>query len=583
MADPTPYSKDYSYTGFQQAQGNNDFPGTQLDNDLERIEQTTNELIEALGGVRKPGGGLVNGIVTLESLAVPTIRYFGQSAMESLRGTSNTLMAVGLGARQFATPLGKEWAVGQRVRVTTLDAQKIMEGDIVSSDAETGIHIFLVDRIEGSGSAAEWSVSVAGIAGKDGDLTPELVVLRDQVTADAAQVASDKTDTAASAASASGSASAAATSENNAASSATAASGSAGTASDAASTATGAAGTATSAASVAVAAAGAAAADADVAAAAASSASGSAGAASSSASEAATSAGAASSAQTAAESARDTALTTYANLSGGALGQVLVKASGVDFAFEWQTFSSMSAATYDPQNIAADAFDVDNHTDGATNKVFTTAEQTKLASVLANADPTGASLAGATDNASIADGDRLGGVLSGGGTLFRITFAALRTRLRLTLDTLYYMIGGTDVSVADGGTGRSSHTAYAVLCGGTTTTAAQQSLASVGSSGQVLTSNGASALPTFQDPASGGQPIPTSSSYPVGTFAMLKKVAAGTLSDGATIAGSSLYSGVIDNDSTPVSPLAGNQTGTWTNRSGLGLDPQTIGYYVRTA
>lgn len=58
--------------------------------------------------------------------------------------------------------------------------------------------------------------------------------------------------------------------------------------------------------------------------------------------------------------------------------------------------------------------------------------------------------------------------------------------------------GGTDIVVADGGTGRSSATAYAVICGGTTSTAAQQSVASVGTSGQVLTSNGAGALPTFQ-------------------------------------------------------------------------------------
>lgn len=64
--------------------------------------------------------------------------------------------------------------------------------------------------------------------------------------------------------------------------------------------------------------------------------------------------------------------------------------------------------------------------------------------------------------------------------------------------------GGTDITVADGGTGRSSHTAYAVLCGGTSTTAAQQSVASVGTSGQVLTSNGAGALPTFQNASGGG-------------------------------------------------------------------------------
>ena len=60
-----------------------------------------------------------------------------------------------------------------------------------------------------------------------------------------------------------------------------------------------------------------------------------------------------------------------------------------------------------------------------------------------------------------------------------------------------YRAGGTDVPVADGGTGRSTHTEYAVICGGTSTTAAQQSVVSVGTSGQVLTSAGAGALPTF--------------------------------------------------------------------------------------
>jgi hypothetical protein len=45
--------------------------------------------------------------------------------------------------------------------------------------------------------------------------------------------------------------------------------------------------------------------------------------------------------------------------------------------------------------------------------------------------------------------------------------------------------------------GLATATTYAVLCGGTTATGAFQSIASVGTLGQVLTSNGASALPTF--------------------------------------------------------------------------------------
>jgi len=64
------------------------------------------------------------------------------------------------------------------------------------------------------------------------------------------------------------------------------------------------------------------------------------------------------------------------------------------------------------------------------------------------------------------------------------------------------------LAVDQGGTGATTQTAYAVLCGGTTSTAAYQSIASVGSATQVLTSNGAGALPTFQTPAAGGTVIP---------------------------------------------------------------------------
>lgn len=54
------------------------------------------------------------------------------------------------------------------------------------------------------------------------------------------------------------------------------------------------------------------------------------------------------------------------------------------------------------------------------------------------------------------------------------------------------------IPIVEGGTGDQSLTSYAVLCGGTTTTGAIQSIAGVGTLGQVLTSNGAAALPTFQ-------------------------------------------------------------------------------------
>jgi len=61
-----------------------------------------------------------------------------------------------------------------------------------------------------------------------------------------------------------------------------------------------------------------------------------------------------------------------------------------------------------------------------------------------------------------------------------------------------YSTDGTDVTVADGGTGRSTGTtAYALIAAGTTATDAQQSLASVGVTGQILASSGAD-LPTWR-------------------------------------------------------------------------------------
>jgi hypothetical protein len=59
------------------------------------------------------------------------------------------------------------------------------------------------------------------------------------------------------------------------------------------------------------------------------------------------------------------------------------------------------------------------------------------------------------------------------------------------------------LTVGNGGTGVSSFTPYAVLTGGTSLTGALQQVSGLGISGQVLTSNGDGALPTWQD-ASGG-------------------------------------------------------------------------------
>ena len=85
---------------------------------------------------------------------------------------------------------------------------------------------------------------------------------------------------------------------------------------------------------------------------------------------------------------------------------------------------------------------------------------------------------------------------------------------------------GTAITVAYGGTGRASATAYSVICGGTTSTGALQSVASVGTSGQVLTSQGASALPIWANAGTG-----TVTSITAGTG-----LSGGTITTSGTIA-----------------------------------------------
>lgn len=78
---------------------------------------------------------------------------------------------------------------------------------------------------------------------------------------------------------------------------------------------------------------------------------------------------------------------------------------------------------------------------------------------------------------------------------------------------------GTPVTVAYGGTGDSSLTAYAVLCGGTTSTGALQQVSGLGTSGYVLTSNGAGALPTWQATGAGSGTVTTVSVVSTNGFA----------------------------------------------------------------
>jgi hypothetical protein len=93
----------------------------------------------------------------------------------------------------------------------------------------------------------------------------------------------------------------------------------------------------------------------------------------------------------------------------------------------------------------------------------------------------------------------------------------------------------TPVTVPYGGSGKSSFTAYSVICGGTTSAGNLQNVSGVGTSGQLLTSNGPGALPTWQNSPGTGTVSPG-----------LANQMAYYMADGTTVSGlTSIASGVL--------------------------------------
>lgn len=117
--------------------------------------------------------------------------------------------------------------------------------------------------------------------------------------------------------------------------------------------------------------------------------------------------------------------------------------------------------------------------------------------------------------------------------------------------------GAEPKPVIAGGTGKSSFTAYAVICGGITSQGALQSIASVGTAGQVLTSNGAAALPTFQSAAASGAvlSVGVDAHTAPGTSPVLPTVGGLVTITGAQVASGTVGANVIRTDSLAANTL----------------------------
>lgn len=119
--------------------------------------------------------------------------------------------------------------------------------------------------------------------------------------------------------------------------------------------------------------------------------------------------------------------------------------------------------------------------------------------------------------------------------------------------TDYYAPGGTDVSVSDGGTGRStSTTAYGLIAAGTTATGPQQTLAA-GLTTEMLVGGGASALPVWTSASGSGAPVRAVSPTITGTLSTA------AITSTQTSLGTVTADGVLITNTTSAASGAGNQ------------------------
>jgi len=111
-----------------------------------------------------------------------------------------------------------------------------------------------------------------------------------------------------------------------------------------------------------------------------------------------------------------------------------------------------------------------------------------------------------------------------------------------------------------------------------------------GAAGKILTMNAGATAPEWADAPSSGQPVPTSSTFAVGTLLYLRYVSATTIADGGSVSGANLrtivLAATVDTTWTWETGLA--LSGTWKNLTGYSIDQagpsdRSGGYFVRTA
>jgi len=117
-----------------------------------------------------------NAAASAVSAAASAVTASGYAA--SLTGTSTTSLAIGMGAKNFTATTGRQWGVGQFLQAASdANPANYMHGQVTSYDDGTGALVLNVLNIGGSGTYADWTITLsapkgdAGATGASGKLT----------------------------------------------------------------------------------------------------------------------------------------------------------------------------------------------------------------------------------------------------------------------------------------------------------------------------------------------------------------------------------------------------------------------------
>lgn len=133
---------------------------------------TAAALSETNAGASEVAAGLSedNAAASAVSAAASAVTASGYAS--SLTGTSATSLTIGAGAKNFTATVGRQWGIGQFLQAASAaDPANYMHGQVTSYNDGTGALVLNVLDVGGSGTFADWSITLSapkGTTGADG-------------------------------------------------------------------------------------------------------------------------------------------------------------------------------------------------------------------------------------------------------------------------------------------------------------------------------------------------------------------------------------------------------------------------------